>query len=87
MIQIRLHKKNYAVIREDEIESEYVPRVGEILELYDYCQAFDPSLEITDFFIYEVKHKTIGKKLIPVIDCRQWLEGDRRTELKNLGWL
>jgi len=75
-----LTTKNYAIIKELEIDIEYLPRIGEIIQ-------FETEFSDTDeFFIYDIIHK-LTNKLIPTIKAREWFNGDRYVELSQNGWL
>lgn len=86
-IKLELHTKNGALITTEpiEIESEVVPRVGEVIDLGDRSPTNTGN--VTTFFVLEINHVHEDSGLVPHLTCRQWWKGDRLLELQQLGWL
>lgn len=85
MIRIEFWTKNWALIKDIEIESEYVPKVGELIDaglLLDI-----PEGEVQNFFVTKVIYVINKEKMFPVVTCKQWLQGSRQEELESRGWL
>jgi|GEM_PF-3259032 len=85
MIRIEFYTKNWVLFKDIEIESQYVPKVGELIDgglLLDL-----PEDEVQNFFVTKVIYVINKEKMFPVITCRQWLNGSRQEELESRGWL
>jgi len=65
------------------IESDYVPRVGELIQ-----DKHEFNEEPYNFIVLAVIHKvTEDGKLMPHITAQRHLYGDRLAELQRLGWI
>lgn len=83
-IKIIPHTKNYVGIPHliKEIKSDFVPRVGEIIEFSE------PIDGVCELFVFDVIYSLDeNDNLTPVIKARNWLRGDRALELQEQGWL
>ena len=85
MIRIEFYTKNCALLKSIEIESQYVPKVGEIIDGGLLLEL--PEDEVQIFFVTKVIHVINKEKIFPVITCKQWLQGSRQEELESRGWL
>jgi hypothetical protein len=85
MIRIEFFLKNWALLKTVEIESQYVPKVGELIDGSGLLKL--PEDEIQNFFVTKVIYEITKKEIIPVVTCRQWCHGSREDELKERGWL
>lgn len=82
-MRVKFYTKNWAVIDERTFPATHVPRVGELI----HAGAVLPEEEVTDFFVTEVVYEASADGFVPVVSCRQWLQGDRAEELTERGWL
>jgi len=85
MIRIEFWTKNWALLKDIEIESQYVPKVGELIDGGLLLEI--PEGEPQNFFVTKVIYVIDKKKIMPVVTCRQWLQGSRQQELELRGWL
>ena len=85
MIRIEFYTKNWALIKSIEIESQYVPKVGELIDGGLLLEL--PEDDVQNFFVTKVIYVINKKKMFPVITCTQWLHGYRQEELECRGWL
>ena len=82
-IKIIPHAKNYTLFPDliREINSDFVPRIGEISE-------FDEPIQgVYELFVFDVTYCLENAALVPHVKARAWLQGDRVRELQELGWL
>ena len=86
-LHLLVRTKSCAEIGRIEIETNAVPRVGEIVNLESLASSDLALGSVTTFFVDEVEWKLEGRKLIPHLTCHEWFEGDRRLELQSNGWL
>lgn len=82
-MRVKFYTKNWAVIAERTFPTTHVPRVGELID----AGAILPEEEVSDFFVTEVVYEASADGFVPVVSCRQWLQGDRAEELIERGWL
>ena len=95
MIKLKLYAKNNVFIKEITLESSYIPRIGEIINLNDNPNFSDDDKEPLNFFVCDVFYTTENNVLTPELHCIQWFgendkDGgkDRRLSfLKEFGWL
>ena len=85
MVRIEFWTKNGALIRDVEIECQYVPRVGELIDAGIFLDI--PETDVQNFFVTKVIYVLNNRKMFPVITCKQWLQGSRQEELESRGWL
>ena len=85
MIRIDFFTKNWSLIKSVEIESQYIPKVGELIDAGILLEL--PKDEVHNFFVSKVIYEIDKKKIIPIITCFQWLQGHRQMELEMRGWL
>jgi hypothetical protein len=85
MIRIEFWTKNCALLKTIEIESQYVPKAGELIDGGLLLEL--PEDEVQNFFVTKVIYVIDKKKIMPVVTCRQWLQGSRQWELESRGWL
>jgi len=85
MIRIEFYTKNWALLKSIEIESQYVPKAGELIDGGPLLEM--PEDEVHNFFVTKVIYETTKTGIIPVVTCRQWLQGSRQEELESRGWL
>lgn len=64
-----------------EINSHFVPRVGEILHLDRKIDGF------YELFVIDVTYELSNHSLAPHITAKVWHQGDRLAELAERGWL
>ena len=86
-IRLNLNSKNWAVFEGSpfELDTESVPRVGEIV---DVGTAFGlTERDVTTFIVLDLTWSNEDGTLIPTLNCHQWLDGDRKLELEESGWL
>jgi len=83
IIKIIFTTKDYAIISQKEIISDYLPRIGETISY---------KLSLSDankFFIYDIEH-LLNDKLSAVVYAKEWFSDEaisRYTELCGKGWL
>ncbi|MCL1137946.1 hypothetical protein [Shewanella pneumatophori] len=65
------------------IESEYVPRVGELL---DSGHLYEQELN-NIFIVTGVVHRVTSEGLMPCITAKNWYKGLRAELLEEFGWL
>ena len=82
MIDLLLFTKDHVRIAGLSVESDHVPRVGEIIDVSNLAPPKPAS-----FFVFDVDWIAKNRKLVPRVHCRQWHEGDRRIELEQHGWI
>ena len=71
-----------------KFESEYVPRIGERLNVYSSKDLFNFKLNDYDFTIFDVFHEIIDGKFIANVECHQHYSPDiRKLLLEEFGWL
>lgn len=85
MIRIEFWTKNGALLKDIETESQYVPRVGELIDGGLLLEI--PEGEVQNFFVTKVVYVITKRKIMPVVTCKQWLQGSRQQELESRGWL
>ncbi len=82
-ISIQYLSKTGAYIGNPElVESDYVPRVGELIR--------NPNVAnngVDNYFILSVINEVIDGALVPRVFASSWLKGRRDRELANFGWL
>jgi len=86
-IHFSFYTKNHALLIETTVESEYVPRIGEMINMNSSKEIFNFELEDYDFIIYDVFHELIDSKLVANVECHQHCNPDlRRILLEEHGW-
>ena len=77
------YTKNYSLYPNHpvEIESDFLPRIGEIIELDVPLGSFD------ELFVFDIRYEMTGSSLTPHVHAREWHRGDRALELQERGWL
>lgn len=86
MIRLEFWTKNWALLKTIEIKSQYVPRVGELIDAGLFLDI--PENEVQNFFVTKVIYVINNNlKFFPVVTCRQWCQGSRQDELESRGWL
>ena len=68
-----------------EIESDIIPRVGEIIDAAEYCKV--PLGEVGDYIVTSVIYKITKEGFVPYITAWQWYRGHREELLQARGWL
>ena len=83
-LNIQLLGKNGTLIGEViTINSDYIPRAGEIID-----SGFHSNLETNNFYIITgVIHKLINNEFEAHIRAKEWYQGYRNDLLKDYGWL
>src|SRR5207253_2057393 len=85
-IYIQLVSKNFALSGDRiEIESDIIPRVGEIIDVYEYLAI--PQGQVGNYIVTSVIHKLTKNGFAAYISARQWLKGYRHELLQERGWL
>jgi hypothetical protein len=85
MIRVEFYLKNWALLKTVEIESQYVPKAGELIDASLFLEL--PEDEIQNFFVTKVIYVINKEKMFPVVTCKQWCHGSRQDELRERGWL
>lgn len=85
MIRIEFFGKNWPLSKRVDIESQYVPRVGELIYAGRLVELSDD--EPHNFFVTKVIYEATDTGIIPVVTCQQWYKGSRQEELESRGWL
>ena len=77
------------MIRAVEVESDFLPRVGDIINAYDHFDDVDADLkELGWFFIvYEIDWSVEGTRLEPTLKLCSAKLYERRDILRRRGWL
>lgn len=83
-IRIKCLSKTGTFIQDVEFKTDFVPRVGEIIDLKSYHKW---EKDVTTFFVNEVTYSVEDGGLIPELECQQWWKGDRQEQLQLLGWI
>lgn len=82
-VRIQLISKNESLIgNRIEIKTQYVPRVGELIDMNDFIDRENPI-----FMITSVINKVTKEGIIPYITAKNWLKGNREEILEEFGWL
>jgi hypothetical protein len=85
-IYLQLETKNFSLHgNRIEIESDIIPRVGEIIDAYEYLGG--PKEEVRNYIVASVIYKLTNNGFVPYITARQWWKGYRHQLLQERGWL
>ena len=83
---IQLSTKNGSLLGDRiEIETDIVPRVGELIDGWAYLK-MDKG-DVGDFMVESVIYKLTREGFAAYISARQWYKGLRHDLLKERGWL
>jgi hypothetical protein len=83
---VQFYSKNYSLYGDRiEIETEVVPRVGELIDAHEFLQLSKD--EVGDFMVLSVIYKLTPKGFVAYITARQWHKGFRWEVLQARGWL
>lgn len=83
IVKIQFVSKNHALIGDPiEIKTDYVPRVGELLD----SEAVLPESNVM-FIVTSVINKVTHGGIIPFITAQNWHKGLRAELLEQYGWL
>lgn len=64
-------------------DTNYIPRVGEIIDAKDFLNL----PENNHFLVISVIYKMTEKGFVPCIAAKEWFKGLRYEELESYGWL
>lgn len=82
-VKIQFVTKNHTLIGEPvEIETDYVPRIGELLDSEAVLRESN-----TTFIVTSIINKVTPSGIIPFITAQNWYKGLRAELLEQYGWL
>ncbi|KPA53454.1 hypothetical protein VT25_06280 [Photobacterium leiognathi subsp. mandapamensis] len=82
-VKIQFVSKNHALIGEPiVITTDYVPRVGELLDSEAVLKESN-----TTFIVTSIINKVTPSGIIPFITAQNWYKGLRAELLEQYGWL
>lgn len=85
-IYIQLESKNFALYGDRiEIESDIIPRVGEIIDAAQYLEFRQD--EVSRFMVSSLIYNLTKNGFVPYICAHQSHKGFRHKELQERGWL
>ena len=85
-IRIKLLSKSSSVMEDNlEIESNFVPRVGELIDGSTYLTKNGD--QVSSFIVQSVVYELSKHGLVACVTARQWYKGYRYALLQDRGWL
>lgn len=87
---LEIYQKNFALIKEIEVEAEFLPRTGEIIVAEEYS---DDLRGMIYLLVRSVSHILKGDQMVAVVDCyaSSSSEGtsskNRNGMLREHGWI
>ena len=85
MVIFSFFSKNHALISENKVRCEHLPRVGELVLGHPSSGVGQSTDQY--FFVYKVIHEAEADEVVAHVYCRQWFKGLRHEELARRGWL
>jgi hypothetical protein len=83
---IQLYTKNFSLLAERiEIETEIVPKVGELIDALEYLEL--PKGQVGLFIVRSVIYKLTAEGFVAYITGHDWCKGIRAELLQERGWL
>jgi hypothetical protein len=85
-VYLQLVTKNFALDGDKiEIESDIIPRVGEIIDAQEYCSI--PKGNVSNYIVTSVIYKLTKSGFVSYISAQAWWQGFRHELLQERGWL
>lgn len=82
---IEFYTKNFALNDTKEIQSDYVPRVGETITIENCVNFLDPGDEL---LVHNITYIFKNNTLVPLVQCHACSGSiNRRITLEENGWI